>query len=62
MEGNASLAEIVLPIAKWGIDVRSYAQKAKTSCALLALRYLFVAVCPRGVQIENDTPAGHQFK
>jgi hypothetical protein len=41
MEGNAS-AEIVLPIAKWGIDVRSYAQKAKTSCALLALVAVFV--------------------
>jgi Fe-S-cluster-containing hydrogenase component 2 len=43
-----------------GIDVRSYAQKAKTSC-LLFLRCcgICAAVCPRGVlKLENDTPAG----
>jgi heterodisulfide reductase subunit A-like polyferredoxin len=31
-----------------GIDVRSYAQKAKTSCALLGCG-ICAAVCPRGV-------------
>jgi ferredoxin len=43
-----------------GIDVRSYAQKAKilsvppvVGCGICA------AVCPRGVlKLENDTPAG----
>jgi hypothetical protein len=55
MEGQCISCEIAL--LQMGIDVRSYAQKAKTCTFFLCrLRYMCSSMS-RGV-LENDTPAG----